>query len=301
MEIKKVQNSTLNPNVLVKVTEMGNITEIQYMEHKNNRQVTQMLEGGEQYLNLLTGEIGDIKHGESRKDNVKGLYKTFAHMRELINTNVTEPKNCRWITLTYAENMTDSKRLYEDFKKFMMRFYTYCQNHGFGKPEYISVAEPQGRGAWHVHLLPIWETTAPYIPNKDLANLWGFGFVSVKALDNVDNVGAYLTAYLGDIEVSGDAHGENIKEVEIKTEDGKTIKKKFIKGGRLAMYPPNFNMIRHSRGIKKPIVEYLTQQMAREKVKEHTLTFTQTYELSDDESGFNNTIRKDYYNRIRKV
>lgn len=51
--------------------------------------------------------------------------------------------------------------------------------------------EPQGRGAWHCHLLYIFDLVkAPYIANKTLSDLWGHGFVKISKLDNVDNVGA---------------------------------------------------------------------------------------------------------------
>ena len=105
--------------------------------------------------------------------------------------------NVRWITLTYAENMTDTDRLYFDFKDFNKRFQYYCKINGYSKPEYIVMMEPQGRGAWHCHLLYIWDCKAPYVANKTLRDLWGHGFVKIKKLDNCDNVGAYLTAYLG--------------------------------------------------------------------------------------------------------
>ena len=79
-----------NPNLLVKVTEMGNIIEVQYMSRRNTKQTVRMLEGGEQYVVCSSGEIKDVVHHETRKDNKKGLYKTFANMRAIINTNVTD-------------------------------------------------------------------------------------------------------------------------------------------------------------------------------------------------------------------
>lgn len=32
-----------------------------------------------------------------------------------------------------------------------------------------------------------------------MQNLWGQGFTKTKALDNCDNIGAYFSAYLGDM------------------------------------------------------------------------------------------------------
>ena len=48
--------------------------------------------------------------------------------------------------LTYAENMTDTRQLYEDYFRFWKRFTYWCKKNGHTKPEYITVQEPQGRG-----------------------------------------------------------------------------------------------------------------------------------------------------------
>ena len=79
----------------------------------------------------------------------------------------------------------------------------------------------------------------------------------------MDNVGAYLTAYLGDMDVN-DAFKNNSDEIQRCLDGSATIKsveidgdkKYYIKGARLSLYPANFNMYRCSRGIKRP-VEYM--------------------------------------------
>lgn len=294
-----------NPSLPVKVTEMGNIVEVQYMSRRNSKQTIQMLPGGEHFVICATGEIKDIEHHSTRKDNRKGLYKTFANARAVINTNVTDVSKVRWCTLTYAENMTNAKRLYEDFKKFNQRFQYYCKQHDYGKPEYIVMMEPQGRGAWHAHLLYIWQDMkAPYISNEDFRKLWGHGFVRIKKLDNVDNVGAYLTAYLGDMEINEidnklDYIASECKVIEM-DEDGKKVKKAFVKGARLDLYPSNFNMIRCSRGIKRPVSEMMSQDTAKEKVLGATKTFESAIKLIDSENDFESVIIKEQYNKIRK-
>ena len=294
-----------NPSLPVKVTEMGNIVEVQYMSRRNYKQTIQMLPGGEHFVVCATGEIKDIEHHNTRKDNRKGLYKTFANARALINTNITDVSKVRWCTLTYAENMTDPKQLYKDFQQFNQRFQYYCKQHNYGKPEYIVMMEPQGRGAWHAHLLYIWKNMkAPYISNDDFRKLWGHGFVRIKKLDNVDNVGAYLTAYLGDMEINEidnklDYIGSECKVIEM-DEDGKKVKKAFVKGARLDLYPSNFNMIRCSRGIKRPVSEMMSQDTAKEKVLGATKTFESAIKLIDSENDFESVIIKEQYNKIRK-
>lgn len=290
-----------NPDMPVKVTEMGNIVEVQYMSRRNTKQTIQLINNKKQYVVCSTGEIKDVQAGETRRDNRKGLYKTFARARALINTNVTDVSKVRWITLTYKENMTDTERLYKDFKKFHMRFKTYCKNNDFSVPEYIVMMEPQGRGAWHCHLIYIWETKAPYIPNADLAKVWGNGFVKIKRLENVDNVGAYLTAYLGDMEITKQELSKfkgEVKEVEIE-ENGKKVPKYFVKGARLDLYPAGFKMIRHSKGIKEPVSEMMSQKRAEKKVLGATKTFEKTVAVSDQESDFTTFINTCYYNKVR--
>ena len=73
-----------NPNLAVKVTEMGNVIEVQYMSRRNCKQTIQMLKGGEQFVICATGEIKDIEHHNTRKDNKKGLYKTFANASTIL-------------------------------------------------------------------------------------------------------------------------------------------------------------------------------------------------------------------------
>lgn len=292
-----------NPNLPVKVTEMGNVIEVQYMSRRNCKQTIQMLPGGKEFIVLSTGEIKDVEHHTTRKDNKKGLYKTFANARGMINANVTDVSKVRWCTLTYKENMTDPKQLYQDFQQFNQRFQYYCKIKGYSKPEYIVMMEPQGRGAWHAHLLYIWQDMkAPYIANQEFREMWGHGFVKIKKLDNVDNVGAYLTAYLGDMELDeigiDKADGKQCKIVEV-DENGEKVKKAIVKGARLDLYPANFNMLRYSRGCKKPIEEMLYQDEAEKKVLGATKTFESAVQLTDTENDFNCVIIKEQYNKIR--
>ena len=293
-----------NPSVAVKVTEMGNVIEVQYMSRRNCKQTIQMLKGGEQFVICATGEIKDIEHHNTRKDNKKGLYKTFANARAVINANVTDVSKVRWCTLTYAENMTDPKRLYKDFEHFNKRFQRYCKGKGYSKPEYIVMMEPQGRGAWHAHLLYIWQDQkAPYISNQDFRELWGHGFVRIKKLDNVDNVGAYLTAYLGDMEIDemdvSKAVGKQCKVVETEDENGKKVKKAIVKGARLDLYPANFNMLRCSRGVKRPVAEMMSQEEANKKVSAATKTFESAIKLVDNENDFETVIIREQYSKVR--
>ena len=275
------------------------------MERKNNQCVTRKLNAYE-YVLLETGEIKEYNKTDNRAENSSArsrFAKSMKELRNIINCNCTEIKNCRWMTFTYAENMTDTKRLYRDRQKFWQRVQYWHKKNGLSVPEYISIVEPQGRGAWHLHELWIYPNKAPFLPNKDIAELWQQGFVTVKKMDDIDNVGAYLTAYLCDVpieEYDGPISNIEIKTAECKNENGEEIQKKFVKGARLNLYPAGMNFYRSSRGIKRPIVQWTSKEEAKEKVKGATLTYSKTIRLMSDDESFSNDLKYDYYNTVRK-
>ena len=181
-------------------------------------------------VNVNTGEVIKVNHNDSRKDDIASLKKSIRRLRMIINANFSGNLNELFITLTYSENMTDLKRLYSDFNKFIKRLrYKY----GDINFEYIAVPEPQLRGAWHIHLLlKAVNKEVLYISNDKIAELWRQGFTKTERLEQVDNVGAYLSAYLTDLK------NDNCKS----------------KGARLYLYPSGMQLYRSSRGIKKPDV-----------------------------------------------
>lgn len=103
-----------------------------------------------------------------------------------------------FLTLTYAENMQDIEKADDDFKKFMKRFRYRTKQ----KIKYLAVREFQKRGAIHFHLLCDWRVDSN--DEEEIRELerwlgevvWGHGFVDIKVLDGVDNVGAYLIKYM---------------------------------------------------------------------------------------------------------
>lgn len=267
------------------------------------------------YCVLSTGAVKEYEHYDTRADDTKGVRSTLDRLRGIINCNVTEPQNCKFVTLTYAENMIDRQKLYIDRKNYWRRFKAYCKQTGISEPQYISVLEPQGRGAFHLHELYIWAEKAPYIPNEDIWLCWspighqnGKDFVKTKGVNNCDNIGAYFSAYLADMplneyEALQDTEKINsyldIQEKEFPDEDGNVKKKKFIKGGRLHLYPSGVNIYRTSKGIVMPQYEYTSYKKAKEKVSGATETFSQTFVISDDSRDFTNEITKVYYNSLR--
>ena len=298
---EKLDNISIGREDLVTLKTMGNIYEICYLQKKNNKITTQLL-NKDYYVNLETGAVSECKHIVNRADNKFQVGQSLKRLRDYINTNVVEPKNCKWVTLTYAKNMQDTKKLYNDFKNFIRRFKEI-----YGHIEYIVAMEPQARGAWHMHLIIIFDKQAPFIPNATIEQLWQQGFTKTTKLDNIDNIGAYLTAYLGDMELNQDnlqeleKNGFKMSNLDVKqVNEINNIKlkepKSFIKGGRLYMYPPKFNLYRISRGIKKPTKEFYSYHVAKEKIGLTNPTFSTGFSLTDSVNSFTNKVIYEYYN-----
>ena len=260
---------------LVTVTKMNHIVEVQHMQKMNRKAHIKKLDK-DRYIDLGSGEIKEFNHIENRSESFNSLRQTFKKLRYLINNNFTGAGNELHVILTYAENMTDIKRLYKDFEKFMKRLrYKYKD---ISSIDYISVVEPQGRGAWHCHLLLRFnDIDKVYIENSMLAELWGHGFVTIRSLKDVDNIGAYLSAYLTDVELTE----ENIISlvdtdyvIVVKEVNGQ--EKNIVKGGRLHLYPSGMNLFRKSKGIVYPE----RQRMKYKEIKKIVGSAEPTYQKS---------------------
>lgn len=164
--------------------------------------------------------------------------------------------------------------------------------------DYLAVVEPHASGQFHLHvLLRFNQLDSVFIPANELAEMWGQGFVQVKALDDVDNIGAYLSAYLADHPVPDDFQPKNdTTQVVVKQVDGK--EKKFIKGGRLQWYPPGMNLFRKSKGIVYPDREEMSYKEAKKIAGSEKPHFKKSYHVEKDD--FKNTITYEQYNLKRQ-
>ena len=119
-----------------------------------------------------------------QKNRSKTAARARAYVRRIINAN---PQLNKFLTLTYAENMTDIDRARKELDNFFKRL-----KRQFPRFAYVCVIEFQKRGAVHFHLL----CNLPFVDVKALAEVWGHGFIKLNRIDNVDNVGAYVTKYM---------------------------------------------------------------------------------------------------------
>lgn len=273
------------------------ISKTEYINVKNPIELTDSIDVTKLYEYQNHYYLRQSYESHSEK-SANELRKTFRRLSDLINANTQHPECCLWITLTYADNIKGSdgnEKLYKDFKVFIQRL----RRLGYSF-EYISCIEPQGRGAWHSHLILIFDKPT-FIDNSVIAECWGQGFTKTKALDDsVDNLGSYLTAYLCDIPLDDlDAYSfdEACNVVEIcpmVEKDGKS----YLKGGRLYMYPLHMKLYRTSRGIKQPeVYKDCTDSLISEKIKGLHPLYTTSYELKlDSDSHYKNVVRYTQYN-----
>jgi len=296
-ERKPEHDVVIFPDDIVTVTPMNHLTEIQHMKKMNNKATIKKIDK-DNYIDLSTGEIKAYKHIENRSESYNSLRQTFKKIRYLVNNNFTGKRNELFVTLTYKENMTDNKRLYTDTKNFMKKIrYKYKKTTDI---DYLSIVEPQGRGAWHVHMLIRFNRlNSVFVPFNEISEMWGHGDVTVDRLDGIDNIGAYLSAYLADVELTEEnlsvAFREESKVVE-KELDGE--KKKFIKGGRLHMYPPGMNLYRKSKGIEFPERKKMKYKNAKKIVGSAKPHYSKRYDVENE--NFENTIQYEQYNSKRK-
>lgn len=285
----------------VSLKHLGNKREIAISERRS-KGATIMPISKDEYVMLSTGEVKRFEnHATDRTGNLRNLEKTMRNLSDIINANVS-PENadrCRFITLTYKENRVKSEHLYYDFRNFNKRLKRYMEHLGHHY-EYIVTVEAQGRGAFHLHCIFIFAGKAPYIENSVIAEMWGLGYVSVKAMDkNIDDIGKYLTAYLTDLPVddthfSAELAGGRVKEVDAAGEN-----KRIIKGARLKLLPVGIRIYRYSKGIKKPIVKTLPYGEALQELSDDGYSKVAEYalEIQDTERDFKTRHIKQIYKK----
>ena len=277
---------SIQPDDFVTVTLMNDIYEVQYLQ-KSNRENNILKIDSDRYVIKSTGEIKYYEHAETRNQNENSIKQTMKKLRYLINTNFSGQKNELWATLTFGDTeiATQPKSIYKEFNKFIKRLnYKYKE-----KLDYIAILEPHGVSSrdisewhgFHLHLLLKSNSANLYIPCQEFEQIWGLGFCRIERLKNIDNIGAYLSAYLTNSEFS----------------DTDSQEKKYIKGSRLWLYPRGVRIYRKSKGIKYPKRIKMPYQSARDLIgiEPH---FTKTYKIEN--GNFENIIIFEQYNKKRR-
>lgn len=263
MTFQKEKNAQLNKKPC-KVVIMGHLIEVTQCERLNQQSYITKLDE-KYYIDNRTGEVKEYIKSESRADSMKNVRESMKKVRYLVNNNFCGADDEYHVILTYKENMQDTKKLMRDMEVFLKRLRRHFS--GFS---YLYVVEPQKRGAWHTHLL-----LKGISPGFNFGALWEHGTRTFKrSLKDIDNIGAYLSAYLTNTETK--------------------------KGGRLHMYPPNLKIFRHSRDIEYPEVITMSAENAKKIVGPLQADYSETITLTSDDGQPINEIRHLYYNKRRE-
>lgn len=277
---------SIQPDDFVTVTLMNDIYEIQYLQ-KSNRHNNILKIDSDRYVVKSTGEIKYYEHTETRSQSINSIKQTMKKLRYLINANFSGQKNELWSTLTFRDSniAKQPQEIYKEFNKFIKRLnYKYKE-----KLDYIAILEPHGINSsvisdwhgFHLHLLLKSSSSSLYIPYQEFEEIWGLGMCRIERLKNIDNIGAYLSAYLTNAELS----------------DTDSKEKKYIKGSRLWLYPKGIRIFRKSKGIQYPKRIKIPYQSAREMIgiEPH---YTKTYKIEKD--NFENIVIFEQYNKKRR-
>lgn len=273
---KAINNFTPDENAITHVCISGNVTELRTMDrsYNNLRHIKRINQN--EYCDIRTGEVKEYQHREQNRSC--NMNRSFERLRQLINANFTGEINERHITLTYAEKMIDFDKASMDFKRFWEKLHYH-----YPDLEFIRIIEPQHTGSWHIHALL---KTKKYgnlsIPHEQIETLWGHGFVRKTTTLGCDNVGAYFTALLKNVDVFED------------DTKGVTDKQYIVKNARLQFYPPNKRFYGYSKGIVQPIRFKTTYKEALKYVNEKNLTYSSASEivLTYDNPEENVTVNK---------
>lgn len=275
---RKIEEWTLEDNRIVSAIIQNNeYADITVMERKTKLNVKKI--NKTEYVNLSTGEVKEYNLSKN-KCNIESIRKTFKELIYLIRHNFTVgSENQLFITLTYAENITDKNKLYKDFEKFYKKLKRRYKDMKF---DYILVAEPQERGAWHIHLM-LKADKPLYIHDSVIRELWGHGITQTERLKG-DDVGKYYVAYFTNL--------------EIEAKDERSKEKKYVKGARLQLYPSGMKIYRTTKGIKKPLKIDVTFGELKEQFG--VPIWKQEYKIFKAENGNEEIVNKLYKASFKK-
>lgn len=119
-------------------------------------------------------------------------------LRRLVSANVGQWLDTKemsyyltyFVTLTFAENLTDLTNAHSHFMRFIKRLgYKFSF-----QPAYVCVPEFQQRGAVHYHVL--FFNLPRYDYPRYMADIWTHGYVILKPVETFENVAWYMAKYM---------------------------------------------------------------------------------------------------------
>lgn len=185
-----------------KVITSGHIVEVYKFEREAKAPHPHLdKDDGYDALDLENTKIVIEDRVEERRQQTTRDARNLTRRLALMNFNNGD----KFITLTFdPKKVENEKDLYSldyvdaEFKKFIKRF-----NYKFDtKLKYIAVRETHKSGRLHFHMICDWKyefTSEDQVKHFERylgTEVWKHGFVDIKSIDHVDNVGAYLIKYM---------------------------------------------------------------------------------------------------------
>lgn len=155
-----------------------------------------------------TGRKEDYKSENYAEHRKQALSRAKRNLRRLINSNVGQygkEFTAKFLTLTFKDNISDLTIANYEFEKFIKRVNYNVFKSKKANLKYTAVIEYQERGAIHYHIIIY---NMPYVHWDKLLDLWDRdykGGIWINKIESIDNVGAYVSEYLGDSE-KGQGH-----------------------------------------------------------------------------------------------
>lgn len=145
------------------------------------------------------GIICTLPEMDGKKRSQYSNTRAAANIRHLVNCNFTNGD--KFVTLTYAGDHTDLTEANYDFNKFIKRLKDdvyplqlkyFCVVEFQGDEYFRTHKKKEHGGNVHFHFL----CNLPFFPKKKLEKIWGHGYVKIKRIKKVTNLGAYISKYL---------------------------------------------------------------------------------------------------------
>jgi len=139
---------------------------------------------------------GFITDEQREKNREVSLMRARRELRRIVNANIGQwgdDVTCKFVTLTFRDNVKDLDKANYEFKKFILRLNYEVYGKKCSELKYTAVVEFQKRGAVHYHVIFY---NLPYTKADVIEEVWGKGFIKINKIDDIDNVGAYICKYL---------------------------------------------------------------------------------------------------------
>lgn len=190
-ETKEVENEQVIP-YSYKVVLNGEVIEV--YEYTQAKQKVLKNEADEKPVRKKQEPSANEKQEEETKEfhrKRRTIYRTKQSLKRLINANVAQyQEKDKFITLTFADYL-DRDEVIKRFKLFNKRL-RYKINTDY---QYIAVIERGTQGTKRLHLHTLF-FGLPYIPADELADLWTYGTIDIKAIDDYNEIANYVLKYI---------------------------------------------------------------------------------------------------------